>query len=1056
MQCQENYLKKARNRLTAKLKEVNKCLYYLNLENFNHDASPLYDYLYEDHIHINYNRHIDKIRFKKEKSPADLKNLVNYAILRHYWQGSHSSDSRNLLKKEINKTPKNKTALTRADYLKTYMKFCIKGHGRQQMKNLLYLKLGQINDSNGDEQRAVDLINMGIDSCMHWQASGTFFSHNGAGLYFERALINYRNGNYKDALHDLNNAINTKENNCNDTQMKKNIFWERVKNNDKLKNYQSVINDLSYIIELDAYSKKFSHEDILNIKNYIKYFEKNLDKSVNIELKFLKLNDESPALYDSFDVDINCKNYCKYIAKLRSDINKNNKPESLLHLAVNKLISYSIVSNCRPGIIIIPFQKKVKENYFDYYYSGLQNFYVFKNYDMASRDFKRAVAMKKCTSAFKMLGLSEYINGCYANSIAALTNSIKYRRGLGNSNGRSYDSKVRLRYIYYKRAMAKLKLKNYKGAMDDFNNSLKSHDGSGLERIGIKFIEDEYLYWGMALTKIKTQAYAEGVELLNKIKNNHEVDNYKNFIVKKHNVPIKKILSHQFSWPKNTHLYDKWYDKDALNSYKYHVGKMKKKSTKTKSDIVNIINQMISWKHCSRHMFGPSRVIDSIRCGNFSKYGDHYIKFIDLGLYEIHVNNNIKKAEYYFKRGKHSVLGNRFSNEAVPKFDCMLSYINDLRGDYEKSINYMNNAITLIEKKPESNRYLLLGKLKYLYVKRGLLKLENNDTTGALDDFNNAYVIIYTSSSWGRYNEMDDVVIWEKIKTYDKIGYHTSAINYISQLIDMKVGDKDNEMVELLNDYKKKIDIGAKISEDKNDLLFSKEESVKNYDNIYVNVKCKKYQKFIAKIQESENKSLYDWKCLVCYEMQKFERSYIDSLVNPECLKLPKNLLVKDKWKAGLKYYYITNDYSKASQIFEKKLSQKNKIYILEMVARAKFKNGDYFGVISVINSNLHKYKNNRGEFNIQSLWNLYCLIGMAYHKTNNAKYALYNYNAALKLSGNILYNDKLATIPNWLIGQVYLDKNDYLAAIKNLEKSPVLYVSDYIKALIEQRILVK
>ena len=77
-------LQKTKDKLTVKLKEVNKCLYYLNLENFKHEPPTLYDDFYEDYIYSNYTEHIIKIKLKKEKSHADIKNLINYALTKRY------------------------------------------------------------------------------------------------------------------------------------------------------------------------------------------------------------------------------------------------------------------------------------------------------------------------------------------------------------------------------------------------------------------------------------------------------------------------------------------------------------------------------------------------------------------------------------------------------------------------------------------------------------------------------------------------------------------------------------------------------------------------------------------------------------------------------------------------------------------------------------------------------------------------------------------------------------------------------------------------------------
>ena len=135
-------------------------------------------------------------------------------------------------------------------------------------RGLPYLELAKMHEATGDDENALSCINEMITSCH------TIDIYGGSSLYFQRALINYRNENYKDALKDLDKAMNTKEVLYNEHHEAKRIFWERAKNNEKLRDYQSAINDLHEIIELNLRSGELTNEDVSNLKNCVKYFEK--------------------------------------------------------------------------------------------------------------------------------------------------------------------------------------------------------------------------------------------------------------------------------------------------------------------------------------------------------------------------------------------------------------------------------------------------------------------------------------------------------------------------------------------------------------------------------------------------------------------------------------------------------------------------------------------------------------------------------------------------------------------------------------------------------------
>ena len=200
-------------------------------------------------------------------------------------------------------------------------------------------------------------------------------------------------------------------------------------------------------------------------------------------------------------------------------------------MAANSLISCDISYEYRPHNSIIPCRKEVKESPYDYYYAGLQNFYVFKDYPAAVNDFETAVLIKKCANSFKMLGLPNYINGRYQDSVAALTNSIKHSSSCEDFGKEIEPCRVSYRYLYYKRAMAKLKLGCCESALEDFKNSLKYQCDS--------YIKYGHLHWGMALSKIGMGDYIGGIKLLNSIKHNKYVNDYKDFIIKKYKLKIK-------------------------------------------------------------------------------------------------------------------------------------------------------------------------------------------------------------------------------------------------------------------------------------------------------------------------------------------------------------------------------------------------------------------------------------------------------------------------------------------------------------------------------------
>ena len=302
-----------------------------------------------------------------------------------------------------------------------------------------------------------------------------------------------------------------------------------------------------------------------------------------------------------------------------------------------------------------------------------------------------------------------------------------------------------------------------------------------------------------------------------------------------------------------------------------------------------------------------------------------------------------------------------------------LSMLAEHQGMLKQAVVYLTQALRQNEQHPEYfytyQRSCDQGLIKYQYIKRALLQRQLNAPAAALNDLAQALTHrggVYPPT---KILAFDEVIYWERAKTLAHQQNYaaaqkalTTAINLCQLNYDRRPGQRAAPAKELLlehlNNYRAVL---AKKSRPAPALSAAhsseaRPEARRNYDTFQVNPKCTEYLAFIAKVHAKPSKTARDWEYLAAYEFSRFAncRPYEEKIAPV----LPGDDADKiNWWIPGLRHLYLTRDYHRAAQFFDKYLATTPDLLGYELTAKAKMALGEYAAAVKDLTRGLAQLK---------------------------------------------------------------------------------------------------